>query len=183
QEFFMRQMNGQTVAGTVEPGATLSGPVQIGKGTVVRAGSYIEGPVIIGQNCSIGPNCHIRECSSIGNNVRVGQGVEIKNSIVMSNCLLCHLAYVGDSVVGESCNLGAGTVTANTRHDGGPIHSAIKGKLMDTGRTKLGAILSDSVHTGVHTTIYPGRKLWPGVHTLPASVVDRDLFPENWTWT
>jgi len=183
QEYFMRRMSGQTVAGTVEPGATLTGPVLIGKGTVVRAGSYIEGPVIIGQNCSIGPNCHIRECSSIGDNVRVGQGVEIKNSIVMSNSLLCHLAYVGDSVVGENCNLGAGTVTANSRHDGGPIRSAIKGKLMDTGRTKLGAIISDSVHTGVHTSIYPGRKLWPGGHTLPASVGDRDLQPGDWTWT
>jgi UDP-N-acetylglucosamine diphosphorylase / glucose-1-phosphate thymidylyltransferase / UDP-N-acetylgalactosamine diphosphorylase / glucosamine-1-phosphate N-acetyltransferase / galactosamine-1-phosphate N-acetyltransferase len=183
QEFLMRDMTGSDIKGVVEPGATLHGPVQVGKNTVIKAGSYIEGPVIIGEGCTIGPNCYIRGCTAIGNQVRVGQGVEIKNSIIMSHSYICHLSYVGDSVVGKDCNLGAGTITANFRHDAGSIRSAIKGKLVDSGRKKFGAILSDGVHTGIHTSIYPGRKLWPATCTLPGARVDRDISPAEWTWS
>lgn len=182
QEFFMQTMSETVIAGTVEPGATLHGPVQVGQGTVIKAGSYIEGPAIIGKDCTIGPNCYIRSCTSIGDHVHIGQGVEIKNSIIMAHAWLCHLSYVGDSVVGERSNLGAGTITANFRHDAGTVRSTIKGRLVDTGRQKLGAIISDDVHTGIHTSIYPGRKIWPALHTLPGSVVDKDVMPADWLW-
>jgi len=182
QEFFMKQMSDSVVAGRVEPGATVQGLLQVGEGTTIKAGTYIEGPVIIGRNCTIGPNCYLRGCTSIGDNVRIGQGVEIKNSIILPHTFICHLSYVGDSVVGEGCNLGAGTITANFRHDAGMIRSQIKGNLVDTGRKKFGAIISDAVHTGIHTSIYPGRKLWPGLCTLPGATVKSDLIPDNWHW-
>lgn len=182
QEFFMQRLSDSVVSGIVEPGATLHGPVQIGHGTVVKTGAYIEGPVLIGENCVIGPNCYIRACTAIGDQVHVGQGVEIKNSIIMSHSWLCHLSYVGDSVVGERSNLGAGTITANFRHDAGAIRSMIKDRLVDTGRNKLGAIISDDVHTGIHTSIYPGRKIWPAITTAPGAVVDKDLLPCDWLW-
>jgi bifunctional UDP-N-acetylglucosamine pyrophosphorylase/glucosamine-1-phosphate N-acetyltransferase len=50
----------------------------------------------------------------------------------------------------------------------------VKGQLADTGMRKLGAIIGDNVHTGINTSIYPGRKLWPGTSTLPGEVVQRD---------
>ena len=42
------------------------------------------------------------------------------------------------------------------------------------GRRKLGMIIGDDVHTGINTTIYPGRKLWSGTSTLPGEVVRKD---------
>ena len=175
QEFFMSTFNASENNGEVESGATIKGAVAIGKGSLIRAGAYIEGPVIIGEQCDIGPNCYLRPYTSIGDFCRIGHAVEIKNSIVMDRCHIAHLSYIGDSVVGYDCNLGAGTITANVRHDGEAIHSFIKGKKFATGREKLGAILADGVRTGIHTSIYPGRKIWPNMTTRPGAVVDRDM--------
>jgi len=163
------------ILGEVSPAAHITGAVSIGKGTVIRPGAVIDGPVCIGENCAIGPNCWIRPGSTIGNGCRIGQGVEIKNSILFDTAFASHLSYVGDSVVGESVNLGCGTITANYRHDGTHHKSLVNGVLVDTGRSKLGAIIGDNVHTGINTSIYPGRKFWPGTSTLPGAVVDRDI--------
>ena len=78
-----------------------------------------------------------------------------------------HLSYIGDSVIGANANIGCGTVTANFRHDGKNHRSFVKGELVDTGRRKLGTIIGDGVHTGINTSIYPGRKIRPGLSTLP----------------
>ena len=182
QEFIMASMTETDIQGEVEEGATLKGAVVIGRNTVVKAGAYIEGPVVVGQGCEIGPNCYIRAYSAIGDGCRIGQAVEIKNSIIMKDSLICHLSYVGDSVVGEGCNLGAGTITANHRHDDKNIMSMIKGKLVDSGRKKLGAILADGVCTGIHTSVYPGRKCWPDTTTRPGDIVSKDIMTEGTTW-
>lgn len=163
-----------SIKGTVEKGATLKDEVSVGKGTLIKAGVYIEGPTIIGENCSIGPNCYIRARTSIGNNCLVGNATEIKNSIVMDGTHVGHLSYIGDSVLAENVNIGAGTITANLRHDNNSVKSAVKGQLIDTQRRKMGAILGEHVHTGIHTTIYPGRKIWPNLTTLPGEVVRKD---------
>ncbi len=152
----------------------MGGTVSIGRGTVIRPGVVIDGPAIIGEDCTIGPNAWIRPYSAIGNGCKIGQGSEIKASIVMDGTAVPHLSYVGDSVLGEQVNFGCGTVTANFRHDEGNHRSMVKGVLLDTGRRKLGAIVGDGVHTGINTSIYPGRKLWPGTSTLPGEIVKYD---------
>ena len=101
--------------------------------------------------------------------------MELKHSILLDKTNVGHLSYVGDSVLGEKVNFGAGTIISNLRHDGRPHRSMVAGELIDTGRRKFGAIIGDGVHTGIHTSIYPGRKIWPGLTTRPAAVVDRDL--------
>jgi UDP-N-acetylglucosamine diphosphorylase/glucosamine-1-phosphate N-acetyltransferase len=95
--------------GSVEENALIRGVVSIGKGTVIRANSYIVGPVVIGENCEIGPSCYIRPSTSIGDNCHIGSAVEVKNSVIMRDSKIPHHNYVGDSVIGEGCNLGAGT--------------------------------------------------------------------------
>ncbi len=179
QEFFMKQMTESSIKGVVEPGAVLKGPIEIGEGTIVKAGSYLEGPVVIGKNCSIGPNCYIRKYTAIGDNCRIGHAVEIKNSIIMANTNVCHLSYVGDAVIGSEVNLGAGFISANVRHDLQKVLSSVKGKLFDTGMNKFGTIIADGVHTGVHTSVLPGRKIWPNQTTYPGQVVDRDIVGES----
>ena len=159
--------------GTVEPNATIKGEVVIGKGTLIRNGSYIEGPVIIGENCDIGPNCFIRPSTAIGNNARVGNAVEIKNTIIMEGTHVGHLSYVGDSIIGRRCNFGAGTKVANLRHDGKNIKVRMKGKILDSGRRKLGVIMGDDVHTGINTSINVGVMIEKGKYTSPGEIVKR----------
>jgi UDP-N-acetylglucosamine diphosphorylase / glucose-1-phosphate thymidylyltransferase / UDP-N-acetylgalactosamine diphosphorylase / glucosamine-1-phosphate N-acetyltransferase / galactosamine-1-phosphate N-acetyltransferase len=163
------------IEGTVRERVSIDGNVVIGEGTVLLPGVYIEGNAIIGKNCKIGPNCYIRGKTHIGDNCHVGQAVEIKNSILMNKVSVGHLSYVGDSILGEKTNFGAGTTTANLRHDGSNHHSKIDGKQIDTGRRKLGVIVGDNVHTGINTSIFPGRKLWSNTSTLPGDIVKKDI--------
>lgn len=159
--------------GKTEKHVTIRGNVSIGKGTVVKSGTRIEGPASIGENCVIGPNAHVRPDTSIGNNVRFGG--EVVNSVIMDNTTAKHACYIGHSVIGENVNIAAGTVTADYRHDGGSHKTIIKGKKIDTGLTKLGAFIGDNVKTGINTSIYPGRKIWPNLSTLPGEVVGKDM--------
>ncbi len=158
-----------------EKNVVIKGKAIIGSGTIIKSGSYIEGPVYIGQNCLIGPNCYLRPFSVINDNCKIGQAVEIKNSLIGENTNIRHLSYVGDSIIGSNCNLGAGTIIANLRHDKATIKTMIKGQLIDTQRKKFGAIIADNVKTGVATIIYPGRKIWPGMVTLPGEKVIKDI--------
>lgn len=162
------------IKGKVEKNVIVKGKLKVGKGTEILSGTYIKGNVVIGENCLIGPNCYLRGNTSIGNGCHIGQAVEIKNSIIMDNAKVPHLSYIGDSVIGENSNLGAGTITANLKHDNKNVKSVVKGKIVDTGRRKFGTIIADNVHTGINTTIYPGRKIWPGVGTLPSEIIAKD---------
>ncbi|MCD6403513.1 MAG: NTP transferase domain-containing protein [Candidatus Aenigmarchaeota archaeon] len=163
------------IEGKVEEGAIIKGYVEIGEGTVVRSGSYIEGPVVIGKNCDVGPNCYIRPYTSLGNNVRVGNACEVKNSIVMDGTKIPHQNYVGDSVIGRNCNLGAGTKIANLRFDKQTVKVNVKGKKVDTGRKKLGVIMGDNVQTGINVSIYPGVKIGSDSWIAPGTLVYEDL--------
>ncbi|HNW60435.1 MAG TPA: sugar phosphate nucleotidyltransferase [bacterium] len=182
QEFMMTGMSQSQIEGRIEAGAVISGPVRVGPGSVIRSGCVIEGPVVVGSQCEIGPNCYLRKFTAIGDRSRIGHAVEIKNSIIMPDAHIAHLSYVGDSVIGQGCNLGAGTITANKRHDDQSVRSLIKGKLVESGRHKLGAILGDQVQTGIHTSLYPGCKIWPGMTTLPGEVIEGDRLPDGTSW-
>jgi bifunctional UDP-N-acetylglucosamine pyrophosphorylase/glucosamine-1-phosphate N-acetyltransferase len=162
------------IKGKVSEGVHVDGVLQVGKGTVLLPGVYIEGNVIIGENCKIGPNCYIRGNTYIGDECHVGQAVEIKNSLLMKKVSVGHLSYVGDSIVCPHTNFGAGTISANLRHDGRNHRSLVNNELIDTGRRKMGVIVGDHVHTGIHCSIYPGRKIWPHVSTEPGSIIRKD---------
>lgn len=171
------------IKGKLEPNVTIKGEVVIGEDTVVKSGVYIEGPAVIGSHCEIGPNAYIRPSTSIGDSCKIGHEVEIKNSIIMDHSAVPHLSYIGDSVIGENVNVAAGSVTANLRHDKGMIRTSmkkeiegeIKDELVDTGLHKFGAIIGDNAKLGVKTIIYPGRKIWPGMTTLPGQIVKEDI--------
>ncbi|MEM2465881.1 MAG: sugar phosphate nucleotidyltransferase [Candidatus Bathyarchaeia archaeon] len=167
------------VFGNVEECAHIIGPVTVAETARIRSGAYIEGPAYIGEYSDVGPNCYIRPCTSIGKNVRIGNACEIKNSIIMDRVHVGHLSYVGDSIIGENCNLGAGTITANYRLDAGTIKMMIKDKLVDTGRTKLGAVLGDNVKTGINALLMPGVKVGNNCWIGPNVTVYRDLPPNT----
>ncbi len=174
-ELLVSSLTESRIDGDAHSPAVVGGVIRVGPGTRILPGVFIEGNVIIGSNCKIGPNCYIRGNTSIGDNCHIGQSVEIKNCLILSRTNVGHLSYVGDSVLGEGVNFGAGTTTSNFRHDGQNHRSTVDGALVDTGRRKFGAIVADGVHTGINTSIYPGRKFWPNTTTRPGEIVVKDL--------
>ena len=165
------------IAGEVEKGATLKGEVIVEKGATIRSGAYVEGPTFIGEDSVIGPNCYIRPHTSLGKGVKVGNGCEVKNSLIMDGSSIGHLSYVGDSVIGRRVNFGAGTITANLRHDDQSVKVTVKGKRVDSGRRKLGTIVGDDVKTGIGTLLAPGVVIHQGARTGIGVIVERDVTP------
>jgi len=163
----------------IEEFAVIKEPVHIGKGSLIRSGSYIEGPCYIGDNCVIGPNCFIRPFSSINDGCRVGNAVEIKNSIIMQGTNIGHLSYVGDSIIGENCNLGAGTKIANLRVDDDEVRVEIKQKLIKSGKRKFGCLMGDHVKTGINVSIMPGRAIYPHAYVEAGSIVRNTIYRDT----
>lgn len=168
QERVMEGMEGGSFS--AQDGIHVTGALRVGKGTVVMPGVVVEGAVWVGDGCRIGPNCHLRGCVSIGNGCVAGQGVELKNCIIGDNTFIPHLSYAGDSIIGADVNFGAGTVCSNFRHDGRKHRMMAGGRLEDTGRDKLGAVIGDHVRLGANTVVLPGRVVPPGTWTMPGEV-------------
>ncbi len=163
------------IEGTVEDGATIKGSVIVEPSAVIRSGAYIMGPAFIGPECVVGPNCFIRPHTYLERKVKIGNAVEIKNCIIMEGTNVGHLSYVGDSVIGRRSNFGAGTITANLRHDDHTVKVTVNGRRVDSCRRKMGAIIGDDVKTGIGTSIAPGVVIHQGSRTGVGVIVDRDI--------
>ena len=162
-------MDEPSLAGEISPMATITGCVRIAPGTV------IEGPVVTGPGTHIGPCALIRSATSIGANCYIGPCAEVKNSIIYPNTYISRHCYVGDSIVGSHVTLGAGTRTENHRRDGKNHVFMIRGKAIETGREKLGAMIGDGVRTGVNTSIEAGVKMGVARTTKLGSYIDKNL--------
>jgi bifunctional UDP-N-acetylglucosamine pyrophosphorylase/glucosamine-1-phosphate N-acetyltransferase len=163
------------VLGKIEDNAKIHGPVIVHEGAKIKSGSYIVGPVIIGSESIIGPNAYIRPYTSIGKNVRIGNSCEVKNSIIMDNSKIPHLSYIGDSIIGVGCNLGAGTITANVRLDESSIKLRVSNKTIDSRVKKLGAIIGDYAKTGINVSIMPGVRIGSNAWIGPSVTVYKDV--------
>lgn len=176
-EVLLAAVTESDIQGSLSPRAELApGSILVlGAGSRVLPGVYIEGTVVIGKDCKVGPNCYLRGPTSVGDHCHIGQAVEIKATIILDHSAVPHLSYVGDSIIGAHANFGAGSITANLRHDNSNHRSMVNETLVDTGRRKLGVIVGDHVHLGINTSLYPARKIWPHAVTLPGEVVTRDI--------
>lgn len=105
----------------MEKGVTIIDPnttyidegVKIGRDTVIRPFTVIEHNVSIGQSCCLGPFCRIRAETKIGDNVEIGNFTEVSRSRMGEGCFMKHFSFLGDAIVGNRVNIGAGVVTAN----------------------------------------------------------------------
>ncbi len=163
------------VYGDVDGRASVEGKVYIGEGARVEAYSVVEGPAYIGEEARVGPNAHIRPYTVMLRGSKAGFSTQVKASILMEHSKAPHLNYVGDSILGEHVNLGAGTITANLRFDDKPVKMTVKGVRVDTGMRKLGAVVGGYTKTGINVSIMPGVKI--GAHAViwPGCVVNRDV--------
>jgi len=147
----------QEIHGTVKRGAFLADKmIFIGKGTIVEPGAYIKGPTIIGENCEIRQGAYIRGNVITGDNCVIGHATEIKNSVMLNGAKAGHFAYIGDSILGNHVNLGAGTKLANLKIFSDEVSVTVDGYTYTTGLRKLGAIFGDNVEIGCNATTAPG---------------------------
>ena len=154
--------------------AVIDGKVVIGDNARVLENAVIRGPVYIGPRTIIGNSTLVRAYSHIGADCVVGFATEIKGSYVGDSSWF-HMNYVGDSVVGEHCNFGAGTITANWRFDEKTISVRVSDNLVDTGMDKFGAIIGDNCRTGINVSIMPGIKIGPNSIIGPSVYLTKDV--------
>ena len=173
---FKYLVEGSKFNGVIESNVSIKGNnIVIEDGALIRSGTYIEGPVYIGSGAVIGPNARIRPYSVICNDSVVGFSVEVKESLIMEHVHVSHLSYVGDSIICEGVNFGAGTITANLRFDDKPVKVNIKDKRVSTGRRKFGAIIGGYVKTGINVSLMPGVKVGSYSWIAPGAVVYEDV--------
>jgi len=157
----------ERINGDILPGAFIdnSESIFIGKNTVVEPGAFIQGPCIIGNNCQIRSGAYIRGNVITGDKCIVGHTSELKNTILLNKSQCPHFNYVGDSIIGNSVNLGCGTVLSNvpivsfkdkTTGKRPSIKIKIDETLFDTELSKLGAIIGDNSETGCNSVLNPG---------------------------
>jgi len=174
----MRGLKGR-IDGEVAKGATLTGEVVVEAGAKVLDGAYIQGPTIIGPESEIGPNCFLRPATTVGRKCKVGNACEVKNSILMDGTHVPHQNYVGDSILGERCNLGAGTKVANLRLDEENVKVPWRGHVIDTGLRKLGVIMGDDVKTGINASIDVGTIIGEETFIGPGAVARGIIAPRS----
>lgn len=133
----------------VEPGAYIQGPCWIGSGSTVRHGAYIRGNVLIGQGCV------------------AGHDTEMKNAILLDGAHAAHFAYVGDSILGNKVNLGAGVKCANLKLDGEEVILSFQHQQIKTGLRKLGSMIGDGSQIGCNSVLNPGVLIGKQVKCYP----------------
>ena len=113
----------------IEPNAKISDSI-VGNGVTIRSNSVITESKI-GEGARIGPFSHLRPLSELKTKATIGNFVEVKKSVIGKGSKANHLAYIGDSIVGEEVNIGAGTITCN--YDGFKKHQTIIGDRVFVG--------------------------------------------------
>ena len=141
--------------------------ITIGEGSIVEPGAFIRGPCLIGKNCTIRNGAYIRGNFIAGDGCVIGHDTEVKNSIFLQNVHAAHFAYVGDSVLGNGVNLGAGVKCANLKLDRGLVSIYFEHKKVCTGLKKFGAILGDETQIGCNVVTNPGTLMGKAVHCHP----------------
>jgi bifunctional UDP-N-acetylglucosamine pyrophosphorylase/glucosamine-1-phosphate N-acetyltransferase len=146
---------------TLEANVTTQGTVVIDDDAVIKAGAVLEGPCYIGKGSYIGNNSLVRKYTSLGNNCAVGYGVELKNCVVLDEALIGRLSFIGDSVLGESVQIGAGSMTVNRTIDLKPVSVKNGKNRVRTGLAKLGSFVGDGAVIGAGNTLPPGTVIAP----------------------
>ncbi len=167
-KLFLNDLKKSSIKGKVHKSVSITGNVIVEEGAVIEENVVINGPCYIGKKAVIRAGCLLRKYSSISENVLLGYNTELKNAVIYKGTKT-HQNYIGDSVLDEDIRLGAGTITANRRHDRKEIFSLVKGKKVSTGTTSFGSIIGRKAKTGINCSLMPGVKIgeeaviWPGI--------------------
>jgi NDP-sugar pyrophosphorylase family protein len=134
---------------------------------VIEAGAYIAGPAFIGPGATVRHGAYIRGSVYLATGSLVGHTTECKGALFLPLAKAAHFNYVGDSILGYDCNLGAGTKLANLKINQTSITVSLYNKKIDTGLKKFGAILGNRSQTGCNSVTNPGTIMLPESVLLP----------------
>ena len=156
-----------------------TGPVFIGKNATLMEGSMLRGPIAICENAVVKMGSKIYGATTIGPSCTVGG--EIKNAVLQSFSNKAHDGYLGDSVIGSWCNLGAGTSNSNVKNAAGNIsmwHKA-SNTYMNVGK-KCGVIMGDYSRTAINTSINSGTMIGVCCNIFGAGLSPKMI--KDFTW-
>ena len=120
-------------ASIIMAGAILIGnKIDIGKGALIEGGALIKSPAILGDCTEVRQGAYLRGYCLTGKKCVVGHTTEVKHTIFLNDAKAGHFAYLGDSILGQDANLGAGTKFANLKFLGGNVSIRTKEGLVDT---------------------------------------------------
>lgn len=154
--------------------------VYFGKNVEIDPTAKIQDKAIIGHNSIIGHAAYVRANCLIGDNVNVGHATEVKHSIILNEAKLAHLNYIGDSIVGNDCNISGGATLANWRFDKKIVTVKDGNNRIETGTDKFGSIIGDHSFIGAGAVINPGTVLSKETIVFPlVSVSGSHLTPST----
>lgn len=171
----------------IEQGAVLSGvslnategPIYIGKNALLMEGVAIRGPFVLGEKSVVKMNASIYGATSVGPYCTIGG--EIKNSILMGYSNKAHEGYLGDSIIGQWCNVGAGTSNSNVKNTAGPIQIWNQHlKSWDTIGNKMGMLVGDYARFAIQSSINTGSYIG-----VSSNIYGNGLLPKmipNFSW-
>ncbi len=157
----------------VPEGVHLENPelISIGAGTKIEPGAFIRGPCLIGQACEIRHGAYVRGYVIAGDRCVIGHDTEIKSSILLNDVSAGHFNYVGDSILGNRVNLGAGVKLANLRLDKKSVPILHEDQKIFTQLKKLGALIGDGAQIGCNAVTNPGAVLGKRTLCAPCEVI------------
>ncbi|MFT3903618.1 MAG: putative sugar nucleotidyl transferase [Niabella sp.] len=147
------------------------GSIYIGKNTLVMEGSCLRGPISIGEKAVVKMGAKIYGATTVGPHCTVGG--EIKNSVLFANSNKAHDGYLGDSVIGEWCNIGAGCSNSNLKNTAGNIAVHLQGRKYTVG-IKCGMLMGDFSRLAVNTAVNTAT-----VIGVSANVFGQGLTPKH----
>jgi UDP-N-acetylglucosamine diphosphorylase/glucosamine-1-phosphate N-acetyltransferase len=159
---------------------TTKGPIYIGENADVMEGAMLRGPISIGAGAQVKMGAKIYGDTTIGPGCKVGG--EVTNSVFFANSNKAHDGYVGNSVIGEWCNLGADTNTSNLKNNYGDIsvYNYAIGGSEDTGMQFHGLIMGDHSKCGINTMFNTGTVVGVGANVYGGSFPKKFIPDFSW---
>ena len=156
------------------------GPIYIGKNAEIMEAAVIRGPVSIGESSTLRPHTKVYGPTSIGPHSKIGG--EVGNILVMGYSNKAHDGYLGNSVIGEWCNLGAGTNSSNLKntYDNVRIWNYKKEEFVDTGLQFCGLIMGDHSKTAINSMLNTGTVVGVSVNLFGAGFPRTFVKSFNW---
>jgi len=149
--------------------------VTVHRTATIETGASIKGMVIVGPRCFVAAGALVRDGCWLDADCVVGPGSELKSSFVFARSKLAHFNYVGDSILGSDVNMEAGSINANHRNEWekASVSFIYRGKLIETGASKFGALVGDGTKIGANAVVAPGAILTSGTVVERLSLVDQ----------
>ncbi len=154
-----------------------TGPVYIGKNAEVMDGSIIRGPFAMGEKSCLKMGAKVYGATTLGPYCVAGG--EIKNSVLFGYSNKAHDGYLGDSVIGEWCNLGAGTTNSNIKNNASEVKIWTPKGEMNVG-TKCGVMMGDYSRTAINTSINTGTVIGVSCNVFGSGLTPKYIPSFSW---